>query len=60
MTKPISDFSVCSLKRALKAAHSLHLSVDGYEIAADGAIRIRVRDYKVDSDGSVRASEEAA
>jgi hypothetical protein len=40
MTKPVTDFSVCALKRALKAAHSLQLAVSGYEIAKDGSIRV--------------------
>jgi hypothetical protein len=60
MTKPNSDWSVCSLKRAIQAARKLGLEVNGYEIAVDGAIRVRVRDYKIDPDGSVHVLDENA
>jgi hypothetical protein len=50
MTKPFSDFSVCDLKRALKAAASLELVIHGYEIAKDGSIRVLTAPRSVENE----------
>jgi hypothetical protein len=60
MTKPIADFKVPAVKRAIKVAHSQQLVVDSFDIRADGSIHVQLRDYEVTSDGAVRVSEEAA
>ena len=61
MTKPIADFKVPAVKRAIRVAHSQQLVVDSYDIRPDGTIHIELRDYQVASDGTVRAvADEAA
>ena len=60
MTKPIADFKVPAVKRAIKVAHSQQLVVDSFDIRADGSIHIELRDYEVAPDGTIRVHEEAA
>ena len=52
-------FRIPDLKRVVKAAHKLQLSVDDLEISPSGEIRVHIRSYTVDADGRVltRAGE---
>ena len=54
MTKPIADFKVPAVKRAIRVAHAQGLAVQSYDIKRDGSIHIELRDYQVASDGTVR------
>ena len=60
MTKPIADFKVPAVKRAIRVAHAQGLAVQSYDIKRDGSIHIELRDYQVASDGTVRVLDEDA
>ena len=44
MTKPITDFRVPVVKRAIKVARSQQLAVDSFDVRPDGTIHIQVSD----------------
>jgi hypothetical protein len=50
MTKPIADFKVPAVKRAIRVAHSQQLVVDSFDVRADGTIHLKFCPYGTDSD----------
>jgi hypothetical protein len=62
MTKPIADFKVPAVKRAIRVAHSQQLVVDSFDVRADGTIHLKFCPYELTPTGAVRLldNEEAA
>jgi hypothetical protein len=60
MTRPITDFKVTTVKRALRTAHAQGLVINSYDIRSDGSIHIELCPYEVAKDGTVRVHGEAA
>ena len=61
MTKPIADYKVPTVRRAIRLAHAEQLVVDSFDIRADGSVHLEFRNYELGPDGSVRAvADEAA
>jgi hypothetical protein len=61
MTKPIADFKVPTVRRAIRLAHAEQLVVGSVDIKADGTVHLEFRDYQLTPSGEVCAvAEEAA
>jgi hypothetical protein len=56
MTKPIADFKVPTIRRAIRLAHAEQLVVGRVDIKADGTVHLEFRPYGLAPSGEVCAA----